>query len=91
MLTFLVREVPAKEGSPMAKAKISEWYAVSNETGAILAVYGAALGSEANAKAHEIANQTGAKTAVHHGVGPKPSVYMSISMKGPIKWFGGVS
>lgn len=67
------------------------WYVVSNEVGGILAVYGSALGSEANAKAHEINNQTGARVALHYITGKrgKPVVGGAISMKGNIVWFGG--
>ena len=63
------------------------WYILSNETGAILAVYGAALESEARAKGAKIAADTGCKVALHYvWLGSRPRVGLAISMRGTLEW-----
>jgi hypothetical protein len=80
----LARSAGQQEGGPMIA---HTWHVLSNTEGTILAVYGSALLSEAEAKAHEVANQTGCKVALHSVTGNRPHVYGSVSMKGAIKWF----
>lgn len=64
---------------------ILEYHVVSNEVGTILAVYGAALLSEAQEKARVIERTTGCKTWLHNvGVSDyrnRPRVNQTISMK----------
>lgn len=62
------------------------YHIVSNEIGNVLAVYGEALLSEAQEKAHKIQNDTGCVTYLHHikvaNYKNKPHVGQTISMKG---------
>ena len=62
------------------------WHVVSNEVGEILAVYGEALLSEAQALAGSVENRTACRTYLHSvECGTRPRVGQSISMKGVAK------
>ncbi len=65
------------------------WYILSNDVGTILAVYGAAFERVAHARARNMASASGNPVAVHYGwLSDRPQVGCSISMRGPITWFG---
>jgi len=61
---------------------LARWFVLSNEEGHILAVYGSALRSEADAKQTEIAKQTACRVFFHDILGPRPRVGQTISMVG---------
>ena len=63
-------------------APIGTWHVVTNDEGLILAVYGEALLSDAQAKAASVVYRTGCRTFLHHITGPKVHVGMLISMRG---------
>lgn len=68
-----------------------EWYILSNDTGTILGVYGSALGDMARKRGQDIAEDTGCPMALHFIFNSKkPSVGMSISMKGNLEWFNAI-
>ena len=60
-----------------------EWFALSDDYGHILGVYGKEMGHNAIRFGELVAISTGNRVAVHHCIGTTiPTVEMSISMKG---------
>lgn len=61
------------------------WHVVTDGVGTILAVYGEALLSDAQALAGSVENRTGCRTYLHsgeYGDAPRPRVGQTMSMKG---------